>query len=359
MEVKKMQKKPVFLIVAILFILIFIAAVFAMLSSLTDSRMETPAGIDPGTSYTASGPVNTKTVTVISVSHQSGNDTIRLFGRADFPPGSAILYEVWPKNAVAPKKTTEEISGVSGRTLAYSRNESVVWSVDVDTGSWKNGEYIVNAWPEQSDPLFGDRKKFSLPLVDTIGTGAGKDAGNGEIILNEVIPSNVNSVPGSLPPYPTPVVAASAQPTSAIAAPSAGSPQDPGSPCNISEAGSRALVPVDTSVPIRDPIPGIRYFFDRDETGRTIELAKGEIVEINLGFAPGLAMRWVVPVSGCGIELVNDGVWYTGGDFWNNTGFYRARYRAVSPGTSVIDGKLVFKPEEAGDLRFNLTVIVK
>jgi len=158
---------------------------------------------------------------------------------------------------------------------------------------------------------------------------------------------------------PTPNIPVLTQATSSVDAPSAGSPQDPGSPSNLSAAGPRALVPVDTSVPIRDPMPGIRYFFDRDNSGKTIVLAKGEIVEINLGFAPGLAMRWIVPVSGCGIELVNDGVWYTGGDFWNNTGFYRARYRAVSPGTSVINGKLVIRPEEAGDLRFNLTVIVK
>ena len=156
----------------------------------------------------------------------------------------------------------------------------------------------------------------------------------------------------------TPAVPASAQPAT-HAGPVPVSPQDPGSLCNLSTSGSRILVPTDTSVPIGDPMPGIRYSFTRDESGKTIVLEKGEIVEINLGFAPGLAMRWVVPVSGCGIELVNDGVWYTGGDFWNNTGFYRARYRAVSPGTSVIDGKLVLKPEEAGDLRFNLTVIVK
>ena len=351
-----MQKKPVFLIVAILFIFILIAAVFAMLSSFTDSRMETPAGIDPGTFYTASGPVNTKTVTVISVSHQSGNDTIRLFGRADLPPGFAILYEVWPKNAVALKKTTEEISGVSGRTLAYSRNESVVWSVDVDTGSWKNGEYIVNAWPEQSDPLFGDRKKFSLPLVDTIGTGAGKDAGNGEIILNEVIPSNVNSVSGSLPSYPTPVVAASAQPPSAIAD---GSPQDPGSPCNLSAAGSRALVPVDTSVPIQDPMPGIRYSLNESDSDRTIVLDKGEMVEINLRWRPGHGLHWIVPVSGCGLELVNDGYYDTGTDFWNTSGHYRARYRAVSSGTSVLNGEYLAEPKEVGNLRFNLTVVVK
>ena len=157
----------------------------------------------------------------------------------------------------------------------------------------------------------------------------------------------------------TPAVPTSAQPTSTAAVSVTGSPQDPGSVCNLSASGPRILVPTNTSVPIRDPMPGNRYSFDRDDSGKTIVLGTGDVVEINLGFAPSLAMRWVVPVSGCGIELVNDGVWYTGGDFWNNTGFYRARYRAVSPGTSVINGKLVLKPDEAGDLRFNLTMIVK
>jgi len=133
----------------------------------------------------------------------------------------------------------------------------------------------------------------------------------------------------------------------------------PGSRCDPQVAGPRIPVPVDTSIPIQDPMPGIRYSLNRSETDRTVVLGKGDIVEINLGFAPGLAMRWVVPVSGCGLELVNDGTYYTGGDFWNNTGSYRARYRAVSPGTSVINGKLVIRPEEAGGLLFNLTVIVK
>jgi len=108
-------------------------------------------------------------------------------------------------------------------------------------------------------------------------------------------------------------------------------------------------------------MPGIRYSLNKNDSDRTIVLGKGDIVEINLGFAPGLAMRWTVPVSGCGLELVNDGNYYTGGDFWNNTGYFRARYRAVSPGTSALNGKLVITPNEdpRGDLRFNLTVIVK
>ena len=134
-----------------------------------------------------------------------------------------------------------------------------------------------------------------------------------------------------------------------------GSTQDSVFICNPEP---RIPVPVDTSIPIRDPMPGVRYSLNRSESDRTIILGKGEIVEINLGFAPGLAMRWTVPVSGCGLELINDGTYYTDGDFWNSTGYYRARYRAVSPGTSVLNGKLVVGPDEPGDPRFNLTVVV-
>lgn len=135
--------------------------------------------------------------------------------------------------------------------------------------------------------------------------------------------------------------------------------ESPSTQCDPQVAAPRIPVPVDTSVPIRDPMPGIRYSLNRSESDRTVVLGKGDIVEINLGFAPSLAMRWTVPVSGCGLELVNDGTYYTGNDFWNNTGYYRARYRAVSPGTSTLNGKLVIRPEEAGGLLFNLTVIVK
>jgi len=140
-----------------------------------------------------------------------------------------------------------------------------------------------------------------------------------------------------------------------------GSTQDPGSLCNLSVAGPRVPVPVDTSVPIQDPMPGIRYSLNESDSDRTIVLGEGDIFEINLRFAPGLAMRWTVPVSGCGLELVNDGNYYSGGDFWNDTGYYRARYRAVSPGISVLDGKLVITLDEDAKMapRFNLTVIVK
>ncbi|WP_148277676.1 protease inhibitor I42 family protein [Methanoregula formicica] len=106
-------------------------------------------------------------------------------------------------------------------------------------------------------------------------------------------------------------------------------------------------------------MPGIRYSLGENDSGKTIILGKGDIVEINLRWIPGLGFHWVIPVSGCGLELVNAGTFSDGGDFWNNTGHYRVRYRAVSPGTSIIDGKFILSHEGKGDLGFNLTVIVK
>ena len=140
-----------------------------------------------------------------------------------------------------------------------------------------------------------------------------------------------------------------------------GSTQDPGSMCNPQAAAPRVPVPVDTSVPVRDPMPGIRYSISENESGRTVVLEKGDIVEINLRWAPSVAWSWDVPVSGCGLELVNDGYYDTGTDYWNTSGHYRARYRAVSPGRSFIDGTFGASPSGIanGAPEFNLTVIVK
>jgi hypothetical protein len=137
--------------------------------------------------------------------------------------------------------------------------------------------------------------------------------------------------------------------------------QDPGSLCNIQVADSRIAVPANISNAIRDPIPGIRYSLNESESGRTIVLGKGDVVEINLRWVPGVAWNWIIPVSGCGLELEQSGVYSDGGDFWNVTGHYRVRYRAVSPGTSLIDGTFGGTPGgmAKGMPTFNLTVIVK
>jgi len=109
-------------------------------------------------------------------------------------------------------------------------------------------------------------------------------------------------------------------------------------------------------------MPGIKYSINENESGRTIVLTKDDIFEINLRWIPSLGMRWFIPVIGCGLDMVNDGYYDTGTDFWNTSGHYRARYRAVSPGTSVIDGKFVIIPNDNTNEvtpKFNLTVIVK
>jgi predicted secreted protein len=134
---------------------------------------------------------------------------------------------------------------------------------------------------------------------------------------------------------------------------------DPGARCDPLFTDSRIAVPANISVAIRDPMPGIRYSLNEGDSGRTIVLANGDVVEINLRWIPGLGFHWIIPVSGCGLELINAGTYSDGGDFWNNTGHYRVRYRAVRSGTSVIDGKFILIHEEKGDLGFNLTVIVK
>lgn len=138
--------------------------------------------------------------------------------------------------------------------------------------------------------------------------------------------------------------------------------EDPRSRCDTRDSGPRVPIPVDTSVPVRDPMPGIRYSLGEGDSGRTIEIGKGDIFEITLRWAPSVAWDWSIPVSGCGLEMVNDGYYDTGTDYWNQSGHYRARYRAVSPGTSFIDGVFGVPPggtAHESNPKFNLTVIVK
>jgi predicted secreted protein len=160
----------------------------------------------------------------------------------------------------------------------------------------------------------------------------------------------------------------SLQPTSAIPAstqpvfpttPVLGSTQDPGSLCDPKATAPRIPAPIDTSVPIRDPMPGIRFSLNESDSDKTIVLGKGDVFEINLVWRPGHGFHWIVPVSGCGLDLVNDGYYSEGADIWSTSGNYRARYRAVSPGTSVLNGKYLVKPDKMVILWFNLTVIVK
>jgi len=184
-------------------------------------------------------------------------------------------------------------------------------------------------------------------------------AGSYTVYITYLSPGFLNQNPSQDPGrtlLPIPVKTAPVQPATPavpVSSPDARSVCDP-------QAASRVIVPVDTSVPIQDPMPGIRYTLNDSASGRTIVLRKGDVVEINLRFAPGLPFHWIFSVSGCGLEMVNDGNYIGGDDYWNASGHYRARYRAVSPGTTILNGKLVITPdEESGYPRFNLTVIVK
>lgn len=129
--------------------------------------------------------------------------------------------------------------------------------------------------------------------------------------------------------------------------------------CDPKYSGYTSPVPIDTSIPIGEPMPGIKYSLHESDAGRTITLQKGDTMEITLRWIPGLAFRWLMPVTGSGLELVNAGPFSDGGDFWNVTGYYRQRYRAISPGTSVFDGVFNLDGCDTENVpKFNLTVVV-
>jgi len=170
-------------------------------------------------------------------------------------------------------------------------------------------------------------------------------------------PAETPTLPPGHPPLSTITATPSPSPIPTISSPRF--TPDPRTGCTMEP---HLPEPVDTSVAVRDPLPGIRYSFNESETGRTVVLGKGDIVEITLRWAPSVAWEWDVPVSGCSIELLNDGYYSGGGDYWNQSGHYRARYRATSPGTSFIDGVFGVAPggtPRESNPRFNLTVIVE
>ena len=114
----------------------------------------------------------------------------------------------------------------------------------------------------------------------------------------------------------------------------------------------------DTSIPIDQPLPGgVRYSFNETDSNRTVTLNTGEVVEITLRTITGLAYRWMLPVEGSGLALLNAGpmcelpaninetggflqtkCWYrwrfVGGESWNvdhrrDIRARRLRYRTV------------------------------
>lgn len=125
----------------------------------------------------------------------------------------------------------------------------------------------------------------------------------------------------------------------------------------------------DTSIPIDQPLPGgVRYTLNESDSGRTVTLRTGEVIEITLRIIPGLAHRWIMPTEGSGLELANAGPFheYTESyldpnfNFLGGKGYYRWRFRAVSPGIESFDG--IFTPFGGCDIqdadRFSLTVNV-
>jgi predicted secreted protein len=119
----------------------------------------------------------------------------------------------------------------------------------------------------------------------------------------------------------------------------------------------------DASVPIRQPLPGgVRYSLNESDSGRTVALLTGEVLEITLRTIPGLAYRWIMPAEGSGLELMNAGPIYempVGGDFYQGRGYYRWRFLAVSPGTERFDGIFALDGCDIENAkRFNLTVQV-
>lgn len=205
---RKIQKKTLFLFAAIL-ILAVVSLIVILQPILKDSQISyapvtSSEWEQTGTISKETGAGKTKNVTIVSVSQQPENGLIHLSGLTTLPAGSAVLYEIWPANVVARKKTTDEIQGISGKTFASKENESTVWSVDLNRSSLPDGKYIIIAWPEEFDIRYGDKKEFFLPLNETITHGAGRVSVNGEIILAEVSPSESSSVPVSMTPRPTP-----------------------------------------------------------------------------------------------------------------------------------------------------------
>jgi Outer membrane lipoprotein-sorting protein len=122
----------------------------------------------------------------------------------------------------------------------------------------------------------------------------------------------------------------------------------------------------DPSVPIDQPLPVcVSYSFNETDSGRTVTLHTGDILEITLGTIPGLAYRWIMPTEGSGLELMNAGSIYVMPENYENyyfmggKGYYRWRFRAVSPGTETIDGIFALDGCDIQHAkRFNLTVEV-
>lgn len=125
----------------------------------------------------------------------------------------------------------------------------------------------------------------------------------------------------------------------------------------------------DTSVPITRPLPGgVRYSLNESDSGKTIVLTRGDIIQIDLRVIPSLAYRWIIPTTGSGLELMNAGTFsevpedmemYPGA-FKSIPTWYRMRFRAIDEGTTYFDGIFALDGCDIQNAkRFNLTVHVE
>jgi len=125
----------------------------------------------------------------------------------------------------------------------------------------------------------------------------------------------------------------------------------------------------DTSVPISQPLPGgVRYSLNESDSGKTIVLTRGDIIQIDLRVIPSLAFRWIIPTEGSGLELMNAGTFSVMPDdiemtpysFKSMPSYYRMRFRAVGEGTTYFDGIFALDGCDIQNAkRFNLTVHVE
>jgi hypothetical protein len=206
--VEKIQKIPPFLLAAILIIATISFIIVLQLSvpntPSPSSVVKNPDGVRQGTGTTETVTVAEKMVSIVAVSRQQEDGIIQISGMTDLPAGSGVMYEIWPANISTRKKTVEDVDGISGRTAASKGEGLTPWSITINITVWRPGKYIINAWPEESDPHYGDRKMFFIPLNDTVSNGLGKDSGTGEIILYAITPSEPSSLPVFITPKPTP-----------------------------------------------------------------------------------------------------------------------------------------------------------
>lgn len=201
------QISPFFIVAVILLALVAFVVVLDPLAEKAPAfspQPETPSIRTDPTAPHDTGTSIQKMVRIVSVSGQSTNPTIRFKGLTALPEGSGILYEIWPAD-ISTRKITSDVDGISGRVTVLTENGTSFWLLVIDPSSWHTGMYIINAWPEETDPRYGDRKTFAIPINRTVAQGTGIDSGNGEILLFEMEPSATPAGIVVVTPAATPV----------------------------------------------------------------------------------------------------------------------------------------------------------